>query len=143
MSWDDFYRRRDALDAVLENPEGPLTFDKTLFADADEVLLALHYRWMRQLTGRLGLALTEMKDRVDAVQQTWRALAEAQPALRRVLDTHLTDADAVEREERLLALTSGLAELSEPSAEIARVGAAFLSLIRAEPVRRKKLVASA
>jgi hypothetical protein len=142
MSWNDFYRRRDALDAVLRSA-GPLQVDTTVFADADELLLALHYRWMQQLTGRLGVALTETTDRVAAVQQTWRTLAQEQPKLRELLDTHLTDADAVEREERLLALTSGLAELSEPSAEIARVGVAFLSLIRAEPVRRKKLVTSA
>lgn len=138
MSWTDFYRRRDALDAVLraaaEDPSAPLAFDRGLFATEDELLLALHYRWMQQLTGRLGLALEDASaDRVDVVTRTWQALAAERPVLRAVLDAHLTSREAVEREQRLLALTAGLAELSEPADEIARVGAAFLRLIRTAP----------
>jgi hypothetical protein len=138
MSWSDFYRRRDALDAVLRaaagDPAAPLTFDRDLFATEDELLLALHYRWMQQLTGRLGAALEDSDDdRVETVARTWRALAAEQPVLRAVLDAHLTSTEAIEREQRMLALTAGLAELSEPSAEIARVGAAFANLIRTRP----------
>jgi phage tail protein X len=137
MGWNDFYRRRDALDAVLRrDPAGPLEFDRTAFETADELLLALHHRWLQQLTGRLGLALAETDDRVEAVLRTWRALAAEQPALRGALDAHLSDPEAVEREERLLALTSGLADLSEPTAEVTRIGAAFLALIRSEPAVR-------
>ena len=148
MSWSDFYRRRDALDAVLRaaagDPAAPLTFDRGLFASADELLLALHYRWMQQLTGRLGTALEDSDDRVETVTRTWRELAAEQPVLRAVLDAHLTCAEAIEREQRLLALTAGLAELSEPSAEIARVGAAFLGLLRSRPaVRHRRLAKSA
>ncbi|QFZ17389.1 hypothetical protein [Saccharothrix syringae] len=138
MSWTDFYRRRDALDAVLraaaDAPGAPLTFDRDLFSDEGELLLALHYRWMRQLTGRLGVALEDTSaDRVDVVTRTWQALAAEQPVLRAVLDAHLTSGEAVEREHRVLALTAGLAELSEPADEIARVGAAFERLIRTSP----------
>ncbi|MFD9740229.1 hypothetical protein [Umezawaea sp. NPDC059074] len=134
MGWTDFYRRRDALDAVLRrDPAAPLEFDRAAFANADELLLALHHRWLQQLTGRLGVALADSDDRVDAVRTTWRALAAEQPALRAVLDAHLADPEAQEREERLLALTSGLADLSEPAREVARIGAAFLALIRSEP----------
>lgn len=145
MSWTDFYRRRDALDAVLRDaagdPSAPLRFDRELFATEDDLLLALHYRWMRQLTGRLGVALEDgSADRVDTVTRTWRALAAEQPVLRAVLDAHLTSAkgstevaQAAEREQRVLALTAGLAELSEPADEIARVGAAFERLIRTAP----------
>jgi len=137
MGWNDFYRRRDALDAVLRrDPAGPLEFDRTAFETADELLLALHHRWLQQLTGRLGVALSETDDRVDAVLGTWRALAAEQSALRAVLDAHLRDPEAVEREVRLLALTSGLAEMYEPSAEVSRIGAAFLALIRSEPAER-------
>jgi hypothetical protein len=137
MGWNDFYRRRDALDAVLRrDPAGPLEFDRAVFETADELLLALHHRWLQQLTGRLGVALTDTDDRVETVLRTWRVLAAEQPALRAVLDTHLADGEAVEREERLLALTSGLADLSEPAAEVSRIGAAFLALIRSEPAVR-------
>jgi hypothetical protein len=138
MGWNDFYRRRDALDAVLRrDPAGPLEFDRTAFETADELLLALHHRWLQQLTGRLGVALADTDDRVETVLWTWRVLAAEQPALRGVLDAHLADGEAVEREERLLALTSGLADLSEPAAEVTRIGAAFLALIRSEPAVRR------
>ncbi|MET1071156.1 MAG: hypothetical protein ABWY11_00770 [Umezawaea sp.] len=150
MGWTDFYRRRDELDAVLRraerHPAAPLDFDPDVFADADELLLALHHRWLQRLTGRLGVALTGTEDRVDAVLTTWRALAAEQSALRGVLDAHLTDPEAVGREERLLALTSGLAELSEPTAEVTRIGAALLALIRSEPAvrtSRKRLLSRA
>ncbi len=138
MSWSDFYRRRDALDAVLRaaaaDPAAPLAVDRDVFASEEELLLALHYRWMQQLTGRLGTALEDSDDdRVETVARTWRALAAEQPVLRAVLDAHLTSTEAIEREQRMLALTAGLAELSEPSAEIGRVGAAFASLIRTRP----------
>jgi hypothetical protein len=137
MGWNDFYRRRDALDAVLRrDPAEPLEFDRAVFEDSDELLLALHHRWLRQLTGRLGVALSDDDDRVAAVRTTWRALAAEQPVLRAVLDAHLRDPEAVGREERLLALTSGLAELSEPEAEVSRIGAAFLALIRSGPTAR-------
>ncbi|NUT51032.1 MAG: hypothetical protein HOV94_27565 [Saccharothrix sp.] len=153
MGWAEYYRRRDALDAVLraaaEDPSAAPTFDRELFATEDELLLALHYRWMRQLTGRLGVALADGEhDRVETVVRTWRALAAEQPVLRAVLDAHLTSAEAVEREQRTLALTAGLADLSEPSADIARVGAAFANLIRTRPAvvapgRRRGLAKSA
>ncbi|MFE2756312.1 hypothetical protein ACFXGA_30360 [Actinosynnema sp. NPDC059335] len=153
MGWTDFYRRRDALDAVLHaaaaDPAAPLTFDRDLFATGDELLLALHYRWMQQLTGRLGTALADSDDdRVETVARTWRALAAEQPVLRAVLDAHLTDAGAIGREQRMLALTAGLAELSEPAAEITRVGAAFANLLRSGPAavvpdRRRGLAKSA
>lgn len=153
MSWSDFYRRRDALDAVLRaaagDPAAPLAFDRDVFADEDELLLALHHRWLQQLTGRLGAALEDSDDdRVETVARTWRVLAAEQPVLRAVLDAHLTSAEAIEREQRVLALTAGLAELSEPNAEIARVGAAFQGLIRTRPDvvvpgRRRRLAKSA
>ncbi|MEU4739607.1 hypothetical protein AB0G02_03955 [Actinosynnema sp. NPDC023658] len=151
MGWSDFYRRRDALDAVLRAaagaPAAPLAFDRDLFASEDELLLALHYRWMQQLTGRLGTALQDSDDRVETVARTWRALASEQPVLRAVLDAHLTSPEAVEREQRLLALTAGLAELSEPGEDIARVGAAFANLVRTRPAvvpgRHRRLAKSA
>ncbi|KAA2264340.1 hypothetical protein F0L68_07945 [Solihabitans fulvus] len=154
MSWQDFYLRRDVLDAVLRqarrDPAGPLPFTEipgasTVFADRDELLLALHYKWMQQLTGRVGLALADAErspdvDRVDAVTRGWRDLATAQPTLRAVLDAHLNTEQeaarrAVEREQRMLALAAGLADAREPDRDITRVGAAFQALLRSTPTR--------
>ncbi|MEU5695698.1 hypothetical protein [Actinosynnema sp. NPDC020468] len=136
MSWTDFYRRRDALDAALRaaarDPAAPLAWDREVFGSRDELVQALHHRWTQQLTGRLGVALEdEDVDRVDTVTRTWRALAAEQPVLRAVLDAHLPAGGAA-GEQRMLALTAGLAELSEPVAEITRVGAAFTALIRGD-----------
>ncbi|UVS77814.1 hypothetical protein [Actinokineospora sp. UTMC 2448] len=154
MSWTDYYRRRDALDAVLElarhDPEGPLPFPEQAaaeFADRGELLLALHYRWSVRLTGRVGLAQAEAEkdatiDPVEAVAQAWRATAAEHPVLRRVLDAN-TDTHggvlrpAIEGEQRMLAIASGLAEHTEPAEEIARVGAAYLALIRSTPSRER------
>lgn len=152
MSWTDFYRRRDALDAVLElarhNPEGPLPFPMQAaaeFADQGEALLALHYRWSVRLTGRIGLAQAEAErdpaiDPVEAVAQAWRTTAAEFPVLRRVLDANADNyggvlKPAIESEQRMLALAAGLADIGEPSAEITRVGAAYLALIRTAPSR--------
>ena len=146
MSWNDFYRRRDALDAVLRraelDPAAPPVHDPSLFPTRNDLLLALHHRWMQRLTGRLGVALSAAEDgdadRVEVVVRAWNELASEQPVLRAVLDHHLTDRAAVEREQRLLALTAGLADLSEPDEEIAGVGAAFLNLVRATPPRARR-----
>ncbi|MGW5052426.1 hypothetical protein [Actinokineospora sp. NPDC004072] len=152
MSWTDYYRRRDALDAVLDlarqDPEGPLPFPAQAaaeFADRGEVLLALHYRWSVRLTGRVGLAQAEAErdpdvDPVEAVAQAWRATAAEHPVLRRVLDAHAEEpvlAPAIEGEQRMLAVAAGLAEPAEPAAEVARVGAAYLALIRSAPSRER------
>ncbi|GAA4418214.1 hypothetical protein ACFQV2_09280 [Actinokineospora soli] len=157
MSWADFYRRRDALDAVLElarhNPEGPLPFPVQAaaeFADQGEALLALHYRWTVRLTGRVGMAQAEAErdpgiDPVDAVAQAWRATAAEFPVLRRVLDSNADNfggvlRQAVESEQRMLALAAGLADITEPADEITRVGAAYLALVRTAPSRDRHKV---
>ncbi|MGX7826951.1 hypothetical protein ACTG9Q_17835 [Actinokineospora sp. 24-640] len=150
MGWTDFYRRRDALDAVLElarhDPEGPLPLPEKAaaeFADRGEALLALHYRWSVRLTGRVGLAQLEAErdpgiDLVEAVAAAWRATAAENPVLRRVLDANADSAltAAIAGEQRMLALAAGLAGPAEPRAEISRVGAAFLTLIRSAPPKQ-------
>lgn len=165
MSWQDFYQRRDVIDAVLRaarrDPAGPLPYTEipgatAVFPSRDDLLLALHYKWMQQLIGRIGLALGAIEndpdlDRVDAVVRAWRDLAVKEPVLCAVLDSHLVAESgpvrqAAEREQQLLALAAGLAETTETGDEVSRVGAAFLTLIRnapaARPTRRRKLAFS-
>ncbi|HET9138164.1 hypothetical protein [Actinophytocola sp.] len=137
MSWADFYRRRDALDAVLEHarrePDGPLPFAEVtgvteVFGSRTELLLALHYRWLLALTGRLGVALSDAEpgaDRVDAVAAARRAAATAHPVLRGLLDRHADEGDeamatALAGERRLLALAAGL-DVLDPSPETVEV----------------------
>ncbi|TDP96135.1 hypothetical protein EV186_104115 [Labedaea rhizosphaerae] len=152
MSWEDFYRRRDALDAAerlaSRDPEGPLPFAQVphateVFTGPAELLLALHYRWTMKLTGRLGMAVADAEsdpsiDRVDAVRTAWLATAREFPVLRRLLDAHADDFDGALRpalagEHRMLALASGLAEHGEDPEEITRIGQALLALIRTTP----------
>jgi hypothetical protein len=153
VSWNDYYQRRGAVEEVLRqaerDPQGPLPFATVpgageVFADPTELLLALHYKWMQLLTGRIGIALGDAErspdvDRVDAVGTAWREVAAAHPVLRAVLEAHLTDGDerltaATEREQRMLALAAGLAEPSEADEEIVRIGRAFLTLLRRTPL---------
>ncbi len=159
MSWTDFYRRRDALDTVIEharrNPEGDLPFAevKDVFGTPEDLLLALHHKWIMKLTGQLGVALTEASqdpdvDLVDAVLAGWRATATEHPALRRLLDAGMeqyaeTMHPAIEGEQRLLALAAGLAEPHDTPAEISRVGATLLALLHnasERPARRRSPV---
>ena len=151
MSWTDFYRRRDALDAVLEqarrDPEGSLPFAEVadVFAGPEDLLLALHYKWTMKLTGQLGVALSEASrdldvDLVDAVMAGWRATAAEHATLRRLLDAGVAEhpealRPAIEGEQRLLALAAGLADPHETTEEITRVGATLLVLLRNAPER--------
>lgn len=154
MSWEDFYRRRDTIAAVLHAaeraPDGPLPFTEAgageVFRDERELLLALHYQWMQVMTGQLRaeLGLPEDGDRPagedgrdpsDGAARAWRRAADEHTTLRAVLDANLerypdVGFGALERERRVLAIAAGLAEPDEHPAEAAKVGAAFLALTR-------------
>ena len=139
MSWNDYYRRRDVIDAVLattgtiEDAFTQVPDAAAVFADTDELLLALDHKWTQQLTARIGLALSETEgDRVDAVAAGWRRTVAENPALRRILDENSGGvlADATAREHRMLALAAGLAEFDEPNDVLERVGGAFAALLR-------------
>lgn len=150
MSWDDYYRRRDAINEVLaheaaELPDGV----RGVFADREELALALQYKWSQALFGRVTVALsdaerTEDIDHVEAVAAAWRTTAARQPALRTLLDSYLADAGpefraAVHAEQRMIAHAAGLADAGEPAEETARIGAAFIALVREtpkQPIRR-------
>ena len=139
MSWNDYYRRRDVIDAVLAS-RGPIEEIFTqvpdaaaVFATTDDLLLALDHKWTRALTARIGLALSDTEgDRVDAVSAAWRQAVTENPALRRILDENSGGvlADAAAREHRMLALAAGLGEFTEPNDVLERVGGAFAALLR-------------
>jgi hypothetical protein len=152
MSWSDFHRRREAMNAVLRqaehDPDGPLPFEDMPqvteeFANREELLLAMQHRWTQLLTGKVAVTLDEAEhdphvDGVEAVAHGWRELAEQEPVLRRVLDVHGAHAgdalrEAIDREQRMLALASGLAEPFEEIDEVTRTGAAYAALIRSTP----------
>jgi hypothetical protein len=158
MSWNDFYRRRDILDAVLdaarEDPTAPLPFAavpgaQETFGTEQALLLALHYRWSLFLGGYLRAEIGgtgeiddedtgTAVDHVDEVTRAWQAAVRDQETLRAVLDAgavcHPQALRAVqEAEYRMLALTAGLAEPHEPTAEITQVGATFEALLRNGP----------
>jgi hypothetical protein len=155
MSWNDYYKRRDALDSVLvraeRDPAGPLPHSP-MFDGSAGLLLALHYRWTLKLTGNLGRVLAEAErdqsvDLVDAVSEAWRKTIADNKTLHAVLDAHAERYEALlpqlQAERRTLALAAGLAEPHEPVQEITRVGAAFMALLRTaaeQPSRRRSPV---
>ncbi|MDV6012733.1 hypothetical protein [Haloechinothrix sp. LS1_15] len=156
MSWEDFYRRREVIDAVLRaasrNPDGPLPFTEVdgaaeAFGDQRQLLLALYYDWMQLMTGYLRAEAAGPEDNHDApegrddsdhadrVARAWRRAAADHATLRAVLDANIdrfpdVGVPALEREQRVLAMTAGLAEPTEPPEEVAKVGSAFLALTR-------------
>lgn len=148
MGWGDHYRRRAAIDSVLARPtglDGPVPDG---FADREELALALQYRWSQQLTGRIAVALTDAGhahdvDHVEAVATAWRTTAAHHRRLRALLDDYAAGAGPVFRrtqraEQRMVALAAGLADAGETPEEAARIGAAFLALVRGTPKRQAR-----
>ncbi|AXB44163.1 hypothetical protein [Amycolatopsis albispora] len=145
MSWQDYYRRRDAIEAVLRHvkrdPAGPLP--RTGVFDSDrELILALQYKWSLILGGHLRVQLCETDgDQLDAVTRAWRAAAAAQPTLRAVLDAHLgrfpEAAPVREAELRMLARAAGLAESDDSAEQVTKVGLALESLLLGVPEKAR------
>jgi hypothetical protein len=162
MSWTDFYRRRDAIELVLdrarENRRAGLPFEDLpavadVFTDREDLALALQYKWSQILLGRIAAAQLEADrtphaDHVEAVASAWRTAAATNPELRALLDAYEGGpAFRAEQqaEQRMLAFAAGLAEVGEPTEETARIGAAFQALIRSgeqRPTRRRLATSS-
>jgi hypothetical protein len=135
MGWDEHYRRRDALNGVLDR--GELSVPDP-FTGPTEVLLALHHRWSLQLVGRLELAETA-EDRVDAAGRAWREAAAANPRLLALLDAHAGHPPLralIRAEHRLLARAAGLTGPTDGRLEQAAIGAALVELLRNGPQER-------
>jgi hypothetical protein len=151
MGWDRFYRRRDAINAVLDSaakhPGASLPFSELpevteVFDSREELALALQYKWSQRLSGQINLAMSDAEqsdiDHVDAVSAAWRATATGNPVLRRLLDEYAHEGGprfqaALRAERCTLALAAGLADPTESTGEISRIGDAFLRLIRNAP----------
>ncbi|MDT8914422.1 hypothetical protein [Amycolatopsis sp. PS_44_ISF1] len=162
MSWTDFYRRREILEAAIRHagraPGEPLMLEEIpgaadVYGSEDNLLLAMQYKWSQLLGGHLRAELADPadaeadamdRDQVDAVSRAWRRAQSDNEALRAVLDGAQERCPALARQHegelRMLALTAGLAEPGEPAAEITKVGHALDALVRAGdsgPVRRR------
>lgn len=156
MGWNEYYRRRDIMDAALSHahrsPQAPLLFAEQpgaveLFGSEEALLRALHHHWTVQLGGRLRTELgndigsAEGEMHTDAVTRAWHATVAANPTLRTVLDTASAGNPAALRvtqdvENRMIAIAAGLAEPGESPETVSQVGAAFIALLRARPVRQ-------
>ncbi|WP_370939272.1 hypothetical protein [Amycolatopsis sp. cg13] len=159
MSWTDFYRRREILDAAVRQarraPQAPLSLAEIPgaaeeFGTEENLLLALQYKWTQLLSGYLRAEFADPDeadlpgDQVDAVTRAWRQAQHDHEDLRAVLDGALERCPALEPLHRIelhtLALTAGLAEPGEPADEIVKVGRTLDALMRAGdagPVRRR------
>ncbi|HEY3608570.1 MAG TPA: hypothetical protein VGL06_13765 [Pseudonocardiaceae bacterium] len=158
MGWANHYQRRDVINQVLthagQHPGAGLPMDdaavRAVFADQESLALALQYKWSQILMGHIAAALVDVgsladADQVEAVAAAWRTAARRQPALRDLLERHTAEAGpefrrALRAEQRMVAFAAGLAEPGEPADETARIGAAFLGLVRGpghRPVNRR------
>lgn len=138
MGWQDFYRRRDALNAAVE--QGELR-TSDVFPDEGELLLALHHRWAQRLAARVELADLTNDDPVDAVGEAWHRTVADNTELRALLDEH-ADHPAlrplIEAEHRMLARVAGLTEAGDSDEESAAIGAAFVALQKSAPDERPR-----
>jgi hypothetical protein len=153
MGWANYYQRRNAIDLVLahagQHPGAGLPMHEkqvqAVFADRETLALALQYKWSQVLMGHIAAALVEVDrtpdiDQVEAVASAWRTAARQQPALRDLLDGYAPEAgkefhQARKAEQRMVAFAAGLADPAEPAGDTARIGAAFLGLVRGTPRR--------
>ena len=157
MSWTDFYRRQEILEATVRlaarNPGEPLPLEEVPgaeehFGTEENVLTALQYQWTRTLSGRLRSEVIDpddadgLGDHVDAVTRAWRAAVDEHTDLRAVLDgaheRHASLRRMHEGELRMLAVTAGLADPREPAEEIVKVGRALETLLRASREERRR-----
>jgi hypothetical protein len=140
-AWDTYHRRATALRQVVTDLDrsGSSTphWDDELaavFADRDDLLVALHDLWTRRLAARVDLAMEiDEHGPQESVALAWREVADELPGVRRVLDAQ-ADNPALRRsdraEHRMLAISAGLATMGDPSSRSAAAGARLVARIR-------------
>lgn len=155
MGWDDFYRRRDAIDAVLATAgrrrDGALPYEelpeaREVFQSKDELLSALQYKWRQTLNGQIDSAIAEADDdpsldRFDIVRDAWVAASKRAPVLRAILDAN-TDHPAISQqlaaERGKLAHLAGLTSAGDTTEDAAHLGATFIELVHAGQSNRTR-----
>jgi hypothetical protein len=138
MGWQEFYRRRDALNAVIE--QGALR-TSDVFPEERELLLALHHRWAQRLRARVEVASLTHDDPVDAVGAAWQRTVGENASLRALLDGYADDPvlrPLIDAEYRMLARAAGLTEAGDSEVEVTAIGAAFVALRRSAPDERAR-----
>lgn len=87
--WQHQHRQRMLVDEYLEH--GGMAFPDRMheeFADEDDLIRALHQRWVTLVNGCLETELETSDDEpVDALRRAWATAAGHAPALRRALDS--------------------------------------------------------
>jgi hypothetical protein len=139
MSWNDFHRRGEVLNAVVdaanERCDGVLPMDvpgaSTKFHDDLDLIGALLLKWHTRLSGALERELmAQPLDLEAAVQAAWRATALDLPGVRRVIDRYTEDpttadmAEALRRahDKELLRLATSAGRASDESPAAVAVG---------------------
>ena len=122
MSWDDHYRRRAAIKAVLDyarqHPAAGLPYDSVpeatqVFRDRHQLVLALQYDWSQALWARIELLAldsqgTGLTDAAQLAQRAWQQCAATHPVLRRLLDLCRAELGpvATQREQEMLSIVA-------------------------------------
>lgn len=144
-AWETYHRRHRALRGVVAELDAsgvedvPWSEDLAgVFADRDDLLVALHDLWSRRLEGRVEMALDVGVDLpAECVETAWYEVAAELPGVRRVLDAHAHDQVLrrhEQHEHRLLAIAAGMADPGAPLAPAAAAGAQLVADIRARHV---------
>jgi len=150
----ELHLRSSTLRRVMADIEagGELAWDADLapaYGDRDQLLVALHDHWSRQLLARIDVALElGAGSPHESVALAWRSAVRDQPGVRRVLDAE-SGHPALRAARRSLcvsvAVAAGLATFDDPAANSAAAGARFLAAADAEPttLRRPSRIARA
>ncbi len=141
-AWENYHRRaammRRIQQRIEQSPTGDLPWDATIaqvFADREDLLIALHQVWSNRLAAQVELALeTDCESVTESVVRARRDLGYRFPGLRRILDSYADDpalAHFERVEHRLLAVAAGLATLDDPMLEAAAAGARLADMAAA------------
>ena len=146
--WAAYHRRAAALkdvvaDLDLTGASEPTWSDDLacVFADRDDLLVALHDSWTRRLEGRIDMAAElDLEPATVAVADAWRQVAAELPSVRRVLDAQAQH-PALHRHElhehRMVAIAAELAAMVDPVEWAAARGARFVAELRQVPGPRQ------